>query len=113
MEDNRRITPRDYLELALRPVQGGGRDVSAKNEVIIFFILPWSRMCQIISLYCKFVICIFGSELYLLHHLKNLIYFSIYVLSCLLVKLIDLDSRVHPSSFSRQRMLHSCTTSKQ
>ncbi|KAL6497751.1 hypothetical protein OROHE_026990 [Orobanche hederae] len=33
VEDNRRITPRDYLELALRPVQGGGRDVSAKNEI--------------------------------------------------------------------------------
>jgi hypothetical protein len=32
-EDNRKITPRDYLELALRPVQGGGRDVSAKNAV--------------------------------------------------------------------------------
>lgn len=32
-EDNRKITPRDYLELALRPVQGGGKDVSAKNEV--------------------------------------------------------------------------------
>ncbi|XP_024962130.1 guanylate-binding protein 2-like isoform X2 [Cynara cardunculus var. scolymus] len=33
VEDNRKITPRDYLELALRPVQGGGRDVSAKNEI--------------------------------------------------------------------------------
>ncbi|XP_041994176.1 guanylate-binding protein 4-like [Salvia splendens] len=33
MEDNRKITPRDYLELALMPVQGGGRDVSAKNEI--------------------------------------------------------------------------------
>ncbi|CAN6345866.1 unnamed protein product [Urochloa humidicola] len=32
-EDNRKITPRDYLELALRPVQGGGRDVSAKNTI--------------------------------------------------------------------------------
>lgn len=32
-EDNRKITPRDYLELALRPVQGGGKDVSAKNEI--------------------------------------------------------------------------------
>ncbi|KAL9243637.1 hypothetical protein vseg_017497 [Gypsophila vaccaria] len=32
-EDNRKITPRDYLELALRPVQGGARDVSAKNEI--------------------------------------------------------------------------------
>lgn len=33
VEDNRKITPRDYLELALRPVQGSGRDVAAKNEV--------------------------------------------------------------------------------
>ncbi|CAK9152551.1 unnamed protein product [Ilex paraguariensis] len=32
-EDNRKITPRDYLELALRPVQGGVRDVAAKNEI--------------------------------------------------------------------------------
>lgn len=32
-EDNRKITPRDYLELALRPVQGGAKDVAAKNEV--------------------------------------------------------------------------------
>ncbi|AQK69775.1 Guanylate-binding family protein, partial [Zea mays] len=32
-EDNRKITPRDYLELALRPVQGGGRDISAKNVI--------------------------------------------------------------------------------
>uniref|UniRef100_A0ACD5TDS6 Uncharacterized protein n=1 Tax=Avena sativa TaxID=4498 RepID=A0ACD5TDS6_AVESA len=32
-EDNRKITPRDYLELALRPVQTGGRDVSAKNAI--------------------------------------------------------------------------------
>ncbi|KAL2931698.1 Guanylate-binding protein 2 [Bienertia sinuspersici] len=31
-EDNRKITPRDYLELALRP-HAGGRDVSAKNEI--------------------------------------------------------------------------------
>lgn len=34
VEDNRRITPRDYLELALRPVQGSGRDIAAKNEVL-------------------------------------------------------------------------------
>ncbi|KAF3451422.1 hypothetical protein FNV43_RR07517 [Rhamnella rubrinervis] len=33
VEDNRRITPRDYLELALRPVQGSGRDIGAKNEI--------------------------------------------------------------------------------
>lgn len=32
-EDNRKITPRDYLELALRPVQGGAKDVAAKNEI--------------------------------------------------------------------------------
>ncbi|KAF7803401.1 guanylate-binding protein 1-like [Senna tora] len=32
-EDNRKITPRDYLELALRPVQGGGRDIASKNEI--------------------------------------------------------------------------------
>ncbi|XP_070009604.1 uncharacterized protein [Nicotiana sylvestris] len=33
VEDNRKITPRDYLELALRPVQGGGRGVDATNEI--------------------------------------------------------------------------------
>ncbi|KAJ6832710.1 guanylate-binding protein 3 [Iris pallida] len=33
VEDNRRITPRDYLELALRPMQGAARDISAKNEI--------------------------------------------------------------------------------
>ncbi|XP_064959354.1 uncharacterized protein LOC135609721 [Musa acuminata AAA Group] len=32
-EDNNKITPRDYLELALRPMQGGGKDVLAKNEI--------------------------------------------------------------------------------
>nr|CAD1839225.1 unnamed protein product [Ananas comosus var. bracteatus] len=32
-EDNRKITPRDYLELALRPIQGRGKDVSSKNEI--------------------------------------------------------------------------------
>ncbi|KAL2524218.1 Guanylate-binding family protein [Abeliophyllum distichum] len=32
-EDNHKITPRDYLELALRPVQGGRKDVAAKNEI--------------------------------------------------------------------------------
>lgn len=35
VEDNRRITPRDYLELALQPVQGGGKDIASKNEVIL------------------------------------------------------------------------------
>lgn len=38
VEDNRKITPRDYLELALRPVQGSGRDIAAKNEVSFFFL---------------------------------------------------------------------------
>ncbi|MQL69240.1 hypothetical protein Taro_001529 [Colocasia esculenta] len=33
VEDNRKLTPRDYLELALRPMQGGGKDISAKNEI--------------------------------------------------------------------------------
>ncbi|XP_043701021.1 guanylate-binding protein 1-like [Telopea speciosissima] len=33
VEDNRRITPRDYLELALRPMQGSAKDVAAKNEI--------------------------------------------------------------------------------
>lgn len=33
-EDNHKITPRDYLELALQPVQGGRKDVAAKNEVL-------------------------------------------------------------------------------
>ncbi|XP_068665199.1 uncharacterized protein [Aristolochia californica] len=32
-EDNRQITPRDYLELALRPMQGAGKDMAAKNEI--------------------------------------------------------------------------------
>ncbi|KAL8158472.1 hypothetical protein V2J09_000009 [Rumex salicifolius] len=33
VEDNRKITPRDYLELALRPVEGGTMDIAAKNEI--------------------------------------------------------------------------------
>lgn len=40
VEENKRITPRDYLELALRPVQGGGRDIAAKNEVLSVCFLP-------------------------------------------------------------------------
>ncbi|KAF6155917.1 hypothetical protein GIB67_039248 [Kingdonia uniflora] len=32
-EDDRKITPRDYLELALRPMQGTGKDTSPKNEI--------------------------------------------------------------------------------
>ena len=39
VEDNRRITPRDYLELALRPVQGSGKDIAAKNEVKLSFYI--------------------------------------------------------------------------
>lgn len=35
VEDDRKITPRDYLELALRSVQGSGKDIAAKNEVCI------------------------------------------------------------------------------
>ncbi|CAH2046241.1 unnamed protein product [Thlaspi arvense] len=33
VEDNRKISPRDYLEIALRPVQGSGGDIGAKNEI--------------------------------------------------------------------------------
>ncbi|XP_047317517.1 guanylate-binding protein 3-like [Impatiens glandulifera] len=33
VEDNRKITPRDYLELALSPLQGTGRDIGSKNEI--------------------------------------------------------------------------------
>ncbi|XP_043689451.1 guanylate-binding protein 2-like [Telopea speciosissima] len=33
VENDRRITPRDYLELALRPMQGSGKDIAAKNEI--------------------------------------------------------------------------------
>ncbi|KAK9085392.1 hypothetical protein Sjap_025803 [Stephania japonica] len=33
VEDNQRITPRDYLELALRPTQGARKDIAAKNEI--------------------------------------------------------------------------------
>jgi hypothetical protein len=32
-EDNRKITPRDYLELALRSVQGKQKDIDAKNQI--------------------------------------------------------------------------------
>ncbi|CAI8618276.1 unnamed protein product [Vicia faba] len=32
-EENRKITPRDYLELALRSVQGNKKDIAAKNEI--------------------------------------------------------------------------------
>ncbi|KAK3207077.1 hypothetical protein Dsin_021123 [Dipteronia sinensis] len=33
VEEDRRITPRDYLELALKPVQGKAEDIAAKNEI--------------------------------------------------------------------------------
>uniref|UniRef100_A0A2N9G734 GB1/RHD3-type G domain-containing protein n=1 Tax=Fagus sylvatica TaxID=28930 RepID=A0A2N9G734_FAGSY len=33
VEDNRRITPRDYLEIALMPVQGSKTDIAAKNQI--------------------------------------------------------------------------------
>ncbi|KAK2642351.1 hypothetical protein Ddye_024114 [Dipteronia dyeriana] len=33
VEEDRRITPRDYLELALRPVPGKAKDIAAKNEI--------------------------------------------------------------------------------
>ncbi|KAI6703706.1 hypothetical protein NL676_012842 [Syzygium grande] len=33
VEDNRRITAGDYLEHALRPVQGTGKDIAATNEI--------------------------------------------------------------------------------
>ncbi|CAA7020463.1 unnamed protein product [Microthlaspi erraticum] len=33
VEDNRKISPRDYLEIALRPVQGSGGDIRSKNEI--------------------------------------------------------------------------------
>ncbi|WOK97262.1 guanylate-binding protein 2-like [Canna indica] len=32
-EDSQKISPRDYLELALRPMHGGGKDVFSKNEI--------------------------------------------------------------------------------
>ncbi|KAH6829114.1 Guanylate-binding family protein [Perilla frutescens var. hirtella] len=32
-EDNQKITPRDYLELALKPVEGVRKDLAAKNEI--------------------------------------------------------------------------------
>lgn len=41
MEDNRKISPRDYLEIALRPVQGAGGDIGAKNEVIYISFLEY------------------------------------------------------------------------
>ena len=50
MEDNRRISPRDYLELALRPVQGSGKDIAAKNEVILNMDFNWGSKKKAISI---------------------------------------------------------------
>ncbi|AQK69343.1 Guanylate-binding family protein [Zea mays] len=33
VENGRKITPRDYLEIALRPLEGRGKDISSKNEI--------------------------------------------------------------------------------
>ncbi|KAK3207076.1 hypothetical protein Dsin_021122 [Dipteronia sinensis] len=33
VEENRRITPRDYMELFLMPVQGNGEGIASKNEI--------------------------------------------------------------------------------
>ncbi|CAN6231439.1 unnamed protein product [Urochloa humidicola] len=33
VENERKITPRDYLEIALRPLEGRGKDISSKNEI--------------------------------------------------------------------------------
>jgi hypothetical protein len=41
-DQGRRITPRDYLESALQPVDGGGKAIAAKNEVCRQFRLSYS-----------------------------------------------------------------------
>lgn len=74
MEDNRKITPRDYLELALRPVQGGGRDVSAKNEVI-FFLNQEPLLKRHFILQYAFL----GLKYYSSNPLKNYFYYSLYM----------------------------------
>ncbi|TVT98189.1 hypothetical protein EJB05_56508, partial [Eragrostis curvula] len=33
VENDRKITPRDYLEIALRPLEGRGKDLASKNEI--------------------------------------------------------------------------------
>jgi hypothetical protein len=38
-EDNTTITPCNYLELALRPVLGSGKDVAARNKVFAWLDL--------------------------------------------------------------------------
>lgn len=52
-EDNRKITPRDYLELALSPVVGTERDVVDKNKVSCF-------SCQEVN----FIICYFVNYIF-------------------------------------------------
>ncbi|XP_042478559.1 myosin-3 [Macadamia integrifolia] len=50
VEDNRRITPRDYLELALRPMQGSGKDIASKNEIreSIRALFPDRECCALV-----------------------------------------------------------------
>jgi hypothetical protein len=38
-EDGHKISARDYLESALQPINGTGKAVAAKNEVLILFHL--------------------------------------------------------------------------
>uniref|UniRef100_A0A3Q7HMD6 Replication factor A C-terminal domain-containing protein n=1 Tax=Solanum lycopersicum TaxID=4081 RepID=A0A3Q7HMD6_SOLLC len=58
VEDNRKITPRDYLQLALRPVQGGEKDVAAKNmecqiKAVLYVdeIEPYAEMLKLVNTY--------------------------------------------------------------
>lgn len=51
-EDNRKITPRDYLELALSPVVGRDRDVVDKNKVTCFFL---SKVIFIIGYFVNYI----------------------------------------------------------
>lgn len=82
VEDNRRITPRDYLEIALKPMQGAAKDTAAKNEVVHNSKISNIFFC---SLYPSRV--------------SNLFFFSFR-------KYCWLDQRVHSSSFPRSWMLH-------